>query len=211
MSIETRRANGQASTVDPRSIGLHEPDLAAHDWKRFFKWAWMTPYSKLKWLDEYSGQPIADLVALETEYRPDSLVLMVHQALDQKAFREGDSALSREERFVAAVVALVTEVNDGGYAQFFHNYAGEFALEFAPILVQALADIGCPRTGKITERAIAALHLAHPNAEAIEFALADDKIIEELNRCDEFYFKAMEDIFAALFAFIKANKDAITL
>jgi hypothetical protein len=167
--------------------------------------------SKLKWLNKYSGQRIDDLLALESEYRKDSLVLMVHQALDQKAAREGDSALSMEERFVAAIVALVSEVGNGGYHQFFGNFSSEFALEFAPILVQALTRIGCQRTAEITQRAIGALRLANPSAEAIDASLADDEILEELNRCDELFFKAKEGIFDALFTFIKSNQEAFTL
>jgi hypothetical protein len=38
----------------------------------------------LKWLDSYSGQTADQLLALEGEYRIDSLVLAFEQALDQK-------------------------------------------------------------------------------------------------------------------------------
>jgi hypothetical protein len=43
----------------------------------------------LNWLDEYSGQTVDELLALEGEYRLDSLVLAFEQALDQKTERAG--------------------------------------------------------------------------------------------------------------------------
>jgi hypothetical protein len=45
--------------------------------------------SDLKWLDEYSGQTTHELIALQREYRTDSLVLAFEQALDQKVDRVG--------------------------------------------------------------------------------------------------------------------------
>ena len=70
----------------------------------------------------------------------------------------------------------------------------------------------CPKTAAITQRAIDALHLPSLSGEAIEAAMADDRISEEkLNACDDSYYKSGEDIAGQLFAFIKENKDAIRL
>src|SRR5215472_14129753 len=109
----------------------------------------------LKWLDGYSGQTIDQLVALEGEYRIDSLVTAFHEALDQKAARDGEESLSGEERVVLAIEALEREVNNGGFRQFFENSSQEYA----PMIVQALERIGCARTAAITQEAIDALHL----------------------------------------------------
>jgi hypothetical protein len=46
-------------------------------------------HAGLNWLDEYSGQTVDELLALEGEYRLDSLVLAFEQALDQKTERAG--------------------------------------------------------------------------------------------------------------------------
>ena len=43
------------------------------------------PGSGPKWLDGYKGQTAAQLIALETSYRLDSLVLAFEQALGTKA------------------------------------------------------------------------------------------------------------------------------
>ena len=164
--------------------------------------------AELKWLKEYSGQTVEQLLSLEGEYRIDSLVVVFHQAVDLEAAREGDDALNPEERIIVAIEALEAEVNNGGYAQFFLNSSREYV----PTIVQALVRIGCPITAEITQQAIDALHLPRLSGEAIEAAMADDTINEDdLNECDDSYYKSGEDIAGQLFAFIKKNKDAIKL
>ena len=163
---------------------------------------------ELKWLDMYSGQSVDQLLSMEGEYRIDSLIVAFHQAIDQKRAREGDDSLSMEERMILAIQALESEVNNGGYEQFFINGSNEYA----PMIVQALVRIGCRRTAEITQKAIDALHLVNPNVEAIEAAMASgDADVNAMSECDNSYFKSGEDIGGQLFSFITQNKDAISL
>ncbi len=160
----------------------------------------------LKFLKQYSGQTVDQLLSLEGEYRIDSLVLAFEDALQKKATRDGERAVNAEERIILAVEALEREVNNGGYSQFFENSTRQFA----PIVVEALIRIGCPKTAAITQKAIDALHLPSLTVEAIEAAIEDaDEIEEALNECDNSYYNADEDIAAQLFAFIKTNKNTI--
>lgn len=164
--------------------------------------------ANLPFLQSYSGQTTEQLLSLEGKYRIDSLVLVFEEALGKKAHRDGVSALSAEENVVIAVEALEREVNNGGYSQFFENSSQEYA----PIIVSALIRIGCPKTAEITQRAIESLHLRDLSIEAIEAVVAADEMNGEvLNDCDNSYFGSGEDIAGQLFAFIKKNKDAITL
>ena len=164
--------------------------------------------ANLPFLDSYAGQTTEQLLSLEGEYRIDSLVLIFEEALGKKAHRYGVSALSAEENLVLAVEALEREVNNGGFSQFFENSSQEYA----PIIVPSLVRIGCPETAKITQRAIESLHLPDLSIEAIEAVVAADEMNSEvLNDCDNSYFGSGEDIAGQLFAFIKKNKDAITL
>jgi hypothetical protein len=164
--------------------------------------------AKLPFLQSYSGQTTEQLLSLEGEYRIDSLVLIFEEALGKKAYRDGVGALSAEENVALAVEALEREVNNGGYSQFFENSSQEYA----PIIVPMLVRIGCPETAKITQRAIESLHLPDLSIEAIEAVVAADEMNSEvLNDCDNSYFGSGEDIAGQLFAFIKKNKDAITL
>ncbi len=164
--------------------------------------------AELIWLDGYSGETVEQLLALEGTHRIDSLVLAFEQALNQKAFRDGDRSLTDEERVIPAVEALEREVNNGGYDQFFVN-----SPEYASGVVTALRKIGCPRTAEITQSAISALGLTTLDVDAIgEVIYAENADRDNtLNECDLRYYDNDEDIAGRLFAFIKANKDKINL
>jgi hypothetical protein len=160
----------------------------------------------LEWLDEYSGQTAEQLLSLEGQYRIDSLVLAFEQALQQKAIHS-TAGLTNEERLVLAIEALEREVNNGGYHQFFINESREFA----PIIVESLTRIECPRTATIAQKALNALRLSSLTVKAIEGVMAaPGKAREnELSQCDKEYYEAGEDIAGRLFSFIKANRFAI--
>ena len=106
--------------------------------------------TELKWLDGYNGETVEEIIALEGKYRTDSLVVALHQAMDQKAFRIGDDKLTDEERIILAIESLECEVNNGGYGLFFVNTSREHA----PIIVNALHRSGCPKTADITQMAL---------------------------------------------------------
>ncbi|HMF92551.1 MAG TPA: DUF4375 domain-containing protein [Candidatus Angelobacter sp.] len=165
--------------------------------------------AEAKWLDGYSGQTVDDLIALEGEYRTDSLIVALEQALGQKAARHGDQRLSTEEHVVLAVEALEREVNNGGYGQFFANSSNEYAAT----IVDALARIGCPVTAEITGRAVSALSVTDLKAGTVTSAMESDneERDEHLSQCDERYFNSGEDIAGRLYAYIKINKAAFKL
>ncbi len=163
-----------------------------------------------KWFDEYSGQSTDELIALEGDYRIDSLVVAFEQAVDQKAARIGMENLTDEERIILAVEALEREVNNGGYDQFFINSSNEFA----PIIVDSLKRIGCSGTAEVTHEAITALAIERPvTVEAIEDVMDEDsdERDDKLDECDEEYYETGENIAGRLFEFIKNNRDKITL
>jgi hypothetical protein len=160
------------------------------------------------WLPGYSGQTFDELIALEAEYRIDSLVAAFEQAIQQKVERNGDQSLTAEERIVLAVEALEREVNNGGYDQFFVN-----APSYASIIVSALQTIGCERTAIITGKAIKALGASELTIEGVENAIYSDraKRREEFKICDNAYYDDSEPIAEKLFGFIKVNRSAIKL
>ena len=160
-------------------------------------------------LKSYSGQTVDELLALTDEYRIDSLVYIFEQAILQKENRVGEENLAEEERIVLGIEALEREVNNGGYDQFFFNSSREYA----PMIVDWLLRIHCPATAEITRNAIEALNIEDLNTQTLRIALTTDneERSEKLNRCDNRYYASGEDIADQLFAFIKANKHAISL
>ncbi len=166
--------------------------------------------SELQWLDEYTGQTTAELVALEGQYRTDSIVCAFESAIQKKADAEGHASLTEEERVVLAVEAIEREVNNGGYSQFFFNVSDPHA----PAAVAALNRIGCEEAAQLTQRAIDVLGIDGPlTAESIEAALdVDDEAQEDaLGECDDAYYQFEEDLAGPLLAFIKSHQDQIRL
>ena len=164
----------------------------------------------LKWLKQYSGQTVEELLSLEGEYRIDSLVLAFEQAIEQKVTRRGSEETS-VERVVRAVEALEREVNNGGHLQFFVNSS----VEFAPDIVASLRRINCSKTAEITQRAVDALRLPKLTVAAIrsQMEVNDEVRDEEFSKCDDAYYSGStgECIEESLFAFIKSNRGAIIL
>ncbi len=162
-----------------------------------------------KWLDAYSGQTTSQLLGLEHEFRVASLILGFEQAIDQKAAREGNDHLTKEEFMVLAIEALEREVNNGGYRQFFINSSRQYT----PTIVDSLLRIGCPRTAEITRMAIDALKLSNLTGDQIDVAMAkaDRERDKTLNACDKLYFSEAEPVADRLFAFIKAHQNLFPL
>jgi hypothetical protein len=162
----------------------------------------------LEFLKEYSGESSDELLGYEGRYRIDSLVLAFEQAIQAKKGRE--HRLAPEEEVVLAVEAMERQVNNGGWDQFFRNSSKTYA----PILVDALVQIGCANCARITRDAIAALCIdGDLTEEAIDRVMAEDSAArdERLDQCDEAYYANREDIGGRLFEFLKANRHRLRL
>jgi hypothetical protein len=155
-------------------------------------------------LNSYEGQSTEELLALESQYRIDSLVLAFEQAIQAKPAE----SMSIEESYVLAVEALEREVNNGGYQQFFTNQS----FEFVPAVIErALRAIDCPKTADITRDAIAALAIDTLTADqaAAAASTGGDDLRDALSDCDDRYFANDEPIADRLFRWIAANAPRI--
>ena len=157
-------------------------------------------------LESYNGQALDELIALESDYRIDSLVLAVEQALMEKS----RARLAAAELVVLAVEGMEREVNNGGYRQFF----GNSSREFTSFLVQALELIGCQKVAAISADAIDALAVPPDYddgmVEEASFALSADQSTK-LEDCDNRYYTCDEPIADRLFEYIKRNRDSIRI
>jgi len=163
-----------------------------------------------EFLEQYGGQTLEELIAMEATHRVDSLVLAIESALDRKALDRGAATLSPEEGIVLAVEALEREVNNGGYDQFFLNSSRAYAGG----IERALRAIGCPQQADIARRAVEALKIKGAvTAESVESAhsTCGDDLADVLGSLDDEYYSCDEPIADRLFAFVKANRAAIRL
>jgi len=158
-----------------------------------------------QWLN-YDGQSTQALLELAATSSEDSIVAAFGQALATK----DKSDLTDEEKVVLAVEAMEREVNHGGFDQFFINPS----VEHAPLLSDALNEIGCPKTAAIVQRAVAALGLRSPfTPDEVESVMQEQspRRDKELDACDQAYYAGPENVAAQLLAFIRDNADKITL
>ena len=163
-----------------------------------------------RWLDAYAGQTTDQLIALEAEYRTDSLVIAFEQALMTKAVCDGVASLTAEERVVLAVEAVEREVNNGGFEQLFTDASKALA----PYFVESLEAIGAGEAETLTRQAIEALGIEGPlTIEAIDRAMdrESDARDDALADCDDRYYDLAGDLAGHVFAYIKANRARIRL
>jgi len=158
-------------------------------------------------LEQYNGQSVDDLIALEDTHRLDSIVLAFEAALDQKRAQLGDDSISEAEWVILAVESLEREVNNGGFDQFFTN----MSYEFVPHIVNILEKISCPNVAVITKKAIDALRLQKYDFDSIDERVnEDDSVLKTiLARCDEEFYEYPDDIESRLFAHVKENRKSI--
>jgi uncharacterized protein DUF4375 len=158
-----------------------------------------------KWLDGYDSQTTEELLALQGQYRIDSLVLAFEQGIQGKT-----GPIAKEERYILAVEALEREVNNGGYDQFFGNTGAEFL----DVIEEALRAIGCPETAAMTRDAIAAVGLTAPIGDADlqrRLEAGDEALSAALSACDDRYYAMGEDIADQLFRWIERNSSLVRL
>jgi hypothetical protein len=113
---------------------------------------------------EYAGQSSDEILAHVETHSVFSVLGCLQWCIEAKARAQGgEDKLSDEEHVFLAVLALISEVNNGGYRQFFWNSSRRFT----PIIVDSLRRIDCERTAELTEKAIATLGLSKLTVDAV--------------------------------------------
>jgi hypothetical protein len=114
---------------------------------------------------------------------------------------------SLPQKVFSAIWAVESEVNNGGFSQYFINSSAESAW----FVVEALETIGAPKTASICIRAIAT---AFPSGlpatvEAIRSVAAElsDEILEKLEPLDQEFFAYPNNLTDLLFAFVSQHPE----
>lgn len=111
------------------------------------------------------------------------------------------------QKVFPAIWAVESEVNNGGFSQYFLNFSGETA----GFVAEALDQIGAPRTADICRRAIAVAFPAGlpSNSETISSVASDfsDETEEELNALDGEFYQYPHDLTALLFAYVSRHPE----
>ena|SRR5580658_5369881 len=135
-------------------------------------------------------------------------ILIALSESDKTKFGKEDfSAQSVPQKVFSSIWAVESEVNNGGFSQYFQNSSAETA----GFVTVAFATIGAPNTADICRRAIAA---AFPDglpsdAEAISSAALEfsDETEEELNALDGEFFQYPHNLTQLLFAYVSEHPE----
>jgi len=114
---------------------------------------------------------------------------------------------SLPQKVFSAFWALESEVNNGGFSQYFLNSSAESA----SFVVKALETIGAPKTASICQRAIITAYPAGLPAtvETIRSVAADfpEEIPEKLETLDQEFFAYPHSLTDLLFAYVSKHPE----
>jgi hypothetical protein len=123
-------------------------------------------------------------------------------------FGKEDFALqSVPQKVFSALWAVESEVNNGGFSQYFLNSSAESA----SFVVEALETIGAPKTADICKRAIAVAFPAGlprtPEAIRAVAASFPDEILEKLEPLDQEFLAYPHSLTDLLFAYVSEHPE----
>lgn len=121
--------------------------------------------------------------------------------------KEDFASQSVPQKVFSALWEVESEVNNGGFAQYFANDSAESA----HFVVDALRMVGAPKTAGICKSAIAAAFPAGlpESEEAIRSAAADfsDEVLEKLEPLDQEFFSYPHNLTDLLFAYVSRHPE----
>ena len=157
---------------------------------------------------DYRGESLQEILS-SADFDDVDKLLVIENAL---WFFKRDAERSQEEVVVLAVMELERQVNNGGFNQFFFNSSGKYA----PVIVEGLKRIGCPKTAKIALKAIdllGSIELSDPDAVQNAACLDEDdeKLSAAYEKLDFKFYEYPEDISGKLMEFIHTSSEKIVL
>jgi predicted transcriptional regulator len=160
------------------------------------------------WLEGYSGQTVDELLLFEGTEGVYTILSALEQAVKDKVSAAGTLKMTGVERMLLSAMALLREVNNGGYDQFFRNSSRRFA----PAIVDDLVRVGCTEIADITQQALDSLNLPELTVAAIEAVMGTESTSRDraLQRCNIAFYSQTE-VWGRLFLYVKAHQDGIRI
>jgi Domain of unknown function (DUF4375) len=135
------------------------------------------------------------------------ILISLSESNRTKFGKDDFSTQSFPQRVFSAIWALESEVNNGGFSQYFANLSSETA----GFVTEALETIGAPTTADICRRAIAA---AFPDGlpsdpEIISSAASDFSVEtgDKLEALDQEFFQYPHDLTQLLFTYVSKHPE----
>jgi hypothetical protein len=135
------------------------------------------------------------------------ILIDLSESTNSRFGKEEFERQSPPQKVFSAIWAIESEVNNGGFSQYFLNSSAESA----PFVARALDTIGAPKTASICNRAITTAFPAGlpPDAETINAVASNfsDEILENLERLDQEFFAYPHNLTDLLFAYVSAHPE----
>lgn len=130
-------------------------------------------------------------------------ILIALSESDKTAFGKQDFVTQSEpQKVFSAIWALESEVNNGGFTQYFEN----LSCESAGFVTRALELVGAPKTAEICKRAIACAFPeglpSEPHAISAAAGEFSQGTKDSLYALDEEFYSYPHDLTELLFAFV---------
>ncbi len=136
-----------------------------------------------------------------------SILIDLSESEKTKFGKEEFAAQSTPQKVFSAIWAVESEVNNGGFAQYFQNES----CETAAFVVKALDAIGASQTADICRRAIeAAFPQGLPPSPALIASAAgnfSDETLARLEALDGEFMEYPHDLTELLFAFVSKHPE----
>ena len=119
--------------------------------------------------------------------------------------QDGDqlNCLTGPEQVFLVTQQVETEVNNGGFSQYFCNSSGNLANR----MVDAFTEIGAEKTAEICKRALEVFGGTVPANRRERIERLDDEAADEIfEACDEAFYRYEEDLNALNFDYIMKHK-----
>jgi|SRR6266571_4507555 len=135
------------------------------------------------------------------------ILIALSESPQTKFGKEAFASQSVPQKVFSALWEMESEVNNGGFSQYFVNSSAESA----HFIADALKMIGAPKTADICQRAIvAAFPTGLPeSADAIRSAAAEfsDEVIEKLEPLDQEFFSYPHNLTDLLFTYVSRHPE----
>lgn len=119
------------------------------------------------------------------------MIIELSYGISDKIDKKGFDSLSYPERVLHHVYSLESEINNGGFDQYFVNPSGDFALDTP----SALDEIGAHHTANLVKRAIDLFPGGAPSRDRQQRK-------EQLNSIDEITLAKFEDLDSKFFEYL---------
>ena len=136
-----------------------------------------------------------------------SILIDLSESDKTKFGKQGFATQSTPQQVFSAIWAIESEVNNGGFSQYFLNSS----CETAAFVAEALDTIGAPRTADICRRAIATAFpmglSSTPDAIAATAADFSDEVLSQLETSDSEFLEYPHDLTDLFFAYVTKHPE----